>query len=341
MTTEQKLREALQAISHIDDTTNHSVDASAALDRIGQIARQALAQPADGTQAAAYIENGVLVHCTLPVGFTGPLYTTPPASQEPKRINEVDLGPLKAELTDPEKAKAFLRNAGILNERDELTEAFGGKAEPAAQDHIPDAGEMVNGLTKAETDASASVSGLTGAPVGEREAFEREMRCEEEWGHRSLKKRQNGQYENWQVDLMWAVWQARAAQAAKAVPNPWRDAVIEQLESWHIYVPAIHENSPRLAIKALVNIETQTALDPKVSSQAAALAAGAVPDERDKVDAERFRGLLALGTCDSKHSGFSAGDPSKAKVAFRYWCSRDEAVDLIDAAIAARKGGAA
>ena len=45
MTENQKLREVLQAISHIDDTTNHSVDASAALDRIGQIARQALALP--------------------------------------------------------------------------------------------------------------------------------------------------------------------------------------------------------------------------------------------------------------------------------------------------------
>ena len=45
MTENQKLREALQVISHIDDTTNHSVDASAALDRIGQIARQALALP--------------------------------------------------------------------------------------------------------------------------------------------------------------------------------------------------------------------------------------------------------------------------------------------------------
>jgi hypothetical protein len=43
--TEQKLREALQAISHIDDSTNHAVDASAALDRIGKIARQALALP--------------------------------------------------------------------------------------------------------------------------------------------------------------------------------------------------------------------------------------------------------------------------------------------------------
>ena len=44
-------------------------------------ARAALAQPADSTQAAAYIENGVLVHCTLPVGFTGPLYAAPPASK--------------------------------------------------------------------------------------------------------------------------------------------------------------------------------------------------------------------------------------------------------------------
>ena len=45
MTQNQKLREALQAIANIDDATNHSVDASAALDRIGQIARQALALP--------------------------------------------------------------------------------------------------------------------------------------------------------------------------------------------------------------------------------------------------------------------------------------------------------
>ncbi len=45
MTENQTLREALQAIANIDDATNHSVDASAALDRIGQLARQALAQP--------------------------------------------------------------------------------------------------------------------------------------------------------------------------------------------------------------------------------------------------------------------------------------------------------
>ena len=51
MSENQKLREALQAISHIDDTTNHSVDASAALDRIGQIARQALALPTEPAHA--------------------------------------------------------------------------------------------------------------------------------------------------------------------------------------------------------------------------------------------------------------------------------------------------
>lgn len=85
-------------------------------------------------------------------------------------------------------------------------------------------------------------------------------------------------------EAMYGEGKVREALSAQAVPDPWRDAVIEQLESWHIYVPAIHENSPRLAIKALVNIETQAALDPKVSSQAAALVAGAVPDERDKVD---------------------------------------------------------
>ena len=44
----------------------------------------------------------------------------------------------------------------------------------------------------------------------ERAAFEAEMRCEDVWGHRSLKKRTDGRYENRHVDLMWAVWQARS-----------------------------------------------------------------------------------------------------------------------------------
>lgn len=44
----------------------------------------------------------------------------------------------------------------------------------------------------------------------EREAFEAEMRCEETWGYRSLKRHPDGCYQNWRVDLMWDVWQASA-----------------------------------------------------------------------------------------------------------------------------------
>ena len=75
MSNEQKLREALQAISHIDDTTNHSVDASAALDRIGQIARQALSLPtADhipdaGEKVADHFPNATkMIETAAPVG---------------------------------------------------------------------------------------------------------------------------------------------------------------------------------------------------------------------------------------------------------------------------------
>ena len=60
MTENQNLRQALQAIANIDDATNHSVDASAALDRIGQIARQALALPtADHLPDAGKMINGL------------------------------------------------------------------------------------------------------------------------------------------------------------------------------------------------------------------------------------------------------------------------------------------
>lgn len=68
-----------------------------------------------------------------------------------------------------------------------------------------------DGITAAEAQEPAQAGELP----DEREAFEAEMRCVEEWGHRSLKKRTNGKYENWQVDLMWDVWQARAALSAR------------------------------------------------------------------------------------------------------------------------------
>lgn len=54
----------------------------------------------------------------------------------------------------------------------------------------------------------------------ELEAFEAEMRCEETWGHRSLKKRPDGRYQNWQVDVMWDVWQARASLTAPQQATP-------------------------------------------------------------------------------------------------------------------------
>lgn len=77
-------------------------------------------------------------------------------------------------------------------------------------DHLPNAGKMINGLTQSETDASASVSGLTAAPVGEREAFEA-------W----LGITPCGAAH----DFGWAAWQARAALRAG-------DAVDEQRYRW-------------------------------------------------------------------------------------------------------------
>lgn len=73
-----------------------------------------------------------------------------------------------------------------------------------------------DGITAAESKEPAQAGELP----DERELFEAEMRCGEEWGHRSLKTRADGRYENWQVNLLWGVWQARAALSARkpAVP---------------------------------------------------------------------------------------------------------------------------
>lgn len=69
-----------------------------------------------------------------------------------------------------------------------------------------------------------ALEALTQRPAAqtERGAFEAEMRCEETWGHRSLKKRPDGRYQNWQVDVMWEAWQARASLPApqQATPEP-------------------------------------------------------------------------------------------------------------------------
>lgn len=48
----------------------------------------------------------------------------------------------------------------------------------------------------------------------ERTAFEAEMRCEEEYGHRVLSRSRNGEYKSPYTALAWATWKARAALAA-------------------------------------------------------------------------------------------------------------------------------
>lgn len=84
-------------------------------------------------------------------------------------------------------------------------------------------------------------AGTQPAARTEREAFEAEMRCEETWGHRSLKKRPDGRYQNWQVDVMWDVWQARASlptqPAQQATPEPseqWETSPLDG-ETWETY----------------------------------------------------------------------------------------------------------
>jgi hypothetical protein len=73
--TNQKLREALQAIANIDDATSHTADASAALDRIGSIVRQALALPTadhlpdDGEMVVDHFPDATkMIETAVPVG---------------------------------------------------------------------------------------------------------------------------------------------------------------------------------------------------------------------------------------------------------------------------------
>ena len=172
MTENQKLREALQAISNIDDATNHSVDAAAALGRIGQIAWQALALP---------------------------------TAEQPR---------IRIPTDAMEQAFQSHYRRGF--------EAGKRAAMPTA-DHLPDAGKMINGLTQAETDASASVSGLTAAPVDDRERFEQfAQNCP--MGKYNVARRGEG-YDSSHTQIMWDAWQARAALIAG-------DAVDAQRYRW-------------------------------------------------------------------------------------------------------------
>lgn len=80
---------------------------------------------------------------------------------------------------------------------------------------LPTAEVMTNGLTQAETDASASVSGLTAAPVGERDRFEKWATNDGAWSNNIVRSSCNpGNYANHAIQQLWLAWQARAALSA-------------------------------------------------------------------------------------------------------------------------------
>ncbi len=82
-------------------------------------------------------------------------------------------------------------------------------------DHIPDAGRMV---VDHFPDATKMIE--TAAPVGEREAFEREMSkppfefCMDRWPDDGSSYAWPGNYVAYHTQCAWAVWQARAALSA-------------------------------------------------------------------------------------------------------------------------------
>ena len=70
--------------------------------------------------------------------------------------------------------------------------------------------------------------------------------------------------------------------------DQWREAVEERFAVNHLDMP----EDPREAIKKLIATEVRDALDPSISSAAAALAQAGVPDDIVK-DAKRYRWLRA------------------------------------------------
>jgi len=163
MTENQKLREALQAISHIDDSTNHAVDASAALDRIGQIARQALAMPTAAPDMPLSMNQfGRLVELTRE-HLTDNTFVYKATS---KAGDTCHFGVESA-------AKAWAKGGTV--EAIKVREFKLHTSGPTA-DHLPDAGEMIE----------------TAAPVGEREAFE-------EWAKDNAIRTDLGAWDAWQA----------------------------------------------------------------------------------------------------------------------------------------------
>lgn len=103
-----------------------------------------------------------------------------------------------------------------LREACNYIDALGGDSRSYRQSlALPTAGKMINGLTQAETDASASVSGLTPAPVGERDRFEKWATNDGAWPNNIVRSSCNpGNYANHAIQQLWLAWQARAALSA-------------------------------------------------------------------------------------------------------------------------------
>jgi hypothetical protein len=127
-------------------------------------------------------------------------------------------------------------------------------------DHLPDAGKMLNGLTQAETDASASVSGLTAAPVGEREAFERTMMDKFGWERKDFKLDDFGYFDG-HAATAWMAWQARAALIAGDAVDAQRTPLTDD-QMWSLWnSQGIDEMTQREAIAFARNVERAHGID--------------------------------------------------------------------------------
>lgn len=139
------------------------------------------------------------------------------------------------------------------------------------------------------------------------------------------------------------MWVLRPAHAG----DQWREAVEEMFAVNHITMP----EDPREAIKKLIATEVRDALDPSISSAAAALVQAGVPDDIVK-DAQRYRWLRRKACVIGKttYCGEETGQPILDFVNLpdvTEVISRDSATTLdaaIDAAMLAaapKEGGAA
>jgi hypothetical protein len=72
------------------------------------------------------------------------------------------------------------------------------------------------------------------------------------------------------VPAVYEAWAAQMQKAYQAGEKAWKDAVIDPLVILYIYRKE-HEADPRLALNDAIDYHVQIALDPQVSSDAAAL----------------------------------------------------------------------